>query len=115
MPTQGIDADPAACKAAAGDLFQSIENLRKSVDQVLMASEEVRKGFTGAAATQYQKAAADWQDEAVQVNNKLDEFTRTVEDSTQKILNMDEDDFIGGGGYSNGQNTYTDNAAYTNL
>lgn len=114
-PTQGIDADPAACKAAAGELFQEIENLRRSVDNVLQASEEVRRGFKGAAAKQYQDAAAAWQDEAIQVNKKLDAFTGTVEESTIKILDMDEDAFIPGGGYSDGQNTYTGGSAYTNL
>lgn len=110
--TQGIDADPAACEIAARDLFQSIENLRRSVDNVLQASEEVRRGFTGKAATAYQTAAADWQDEAIEVNRKLDDFTTTVEVSTKKILDMDEDAFIPGGGYSGGENTYTDGPSY---
>jgi WXG100 family type VII secretion target len=100
MATEGVDLDLDLVKKATGEMYQAIENLRLSVKAVDSAGDAARAGWKGSANAAFVTTSRDWSDESERLNKKLDDLTKATEDATQSILNMDEDDFIPGGGYT---------------
>ncbi|MFI9533946.1 WXG100 family type VII secretion target [Nocardia fusca] len=106
MATEGVDLDLDAVTKATREMYQAIENLRLSVKAVDSASDAVRAGWKGTANDKFYKVSSDWSVESENLNRKLDDLTKATEDATKTILDMDEDDFIPGGGYTS-PGTYT--------
>lgn len=107
MTTQGADLDIPLVTKATGAMYQAIENLRLSVHAVDSASDDARAGWKGNASASFVTSSQAWSDESDRLNRTLEELTRATEDATKSILNMDEDSFIPGGGYSSSGGGYT--------
>ncbi|WP_198165303.1 WXG100 family type VII secretion target [Nocardia fusca] len=99
MATEGVDLDLDAVTKATREMYQAIENLRLSVKAVDSASDAVRAGWKGTSQDKFYQVSSDWSVESENLNRKLDDLTKATEDATKTILDMDEDDFIPGGGY----------------
>ncbi|MFI5777166.1 WXG100 family type VII secretion target [Nocardia sp. NPDC051570] len=95
--------DAAGVQRVESDMQNSINNLRNFVKEVDDEVQAIKgSGWDGNANQEFTKASGDWQDEATQLNSKLNRLQDAVTAGKGTIQKMDQGglhgDASGGGG-----------------
>ncbi|MGW6423870.1 WXG100 family type VII secretion target [Nocardia sp. NPDC055053] len=99
MPPQGsVGVEAGGVNNVVTALEETINNLRRSVNEIDDAAQAVVRGWKGDAHDKFVEVANLWHDEANALNQKFDRFNEAINTGKTTIVNMDQAGLGGGGG-----------------
>ncbi|MFC8042680.1 WXG100 family type VII secretion target [Nocardia sp. NPDC057353] len=85
-----VGVESAAIRGVEAEMIASIGQLKTAVNSVATAAGDAAKGWQGDAGDKFRKVAKDWEDEAANLNTKLDLFQQAVESARATLETMDQ-------------------------
>lgn len=87
----GVFVDYALASKAANTMETAIDGVRTTLKQINDAVDIAQKGWQGTAATAFQSAAAEWDQDQEKLNLKLNVVHAAVETGQKNFDLMDSD------------------------
>lgn len=84
-----VGVDATEVDKVASQMQDAIHTIKRTIDGIDQAAQEVKKGWWGEAADKFGKVADSWNHEVTDLNKSLTELHNAVENGKQTIQNMD--------------------------
>ncbi|PXX66579.1 WXG100 family type VII secretion target [Nocardia tenerifensis] len=88
--SDAVGLEAGGISKVVSDLQDAITNLRNSVNQIDQAAQDAKNGWKGQASDKFNQVADAWNDEAKDLNQKLNAFSEAVDQGSKQLQSMDE-------------------------